>query len=202
MRTKSPVTIGVLGTHSTGKSIFLARLGRALCRNNFQIVTVADLGERAKRIGLPTLFNHTYVSTLWFITRGISNELEASLHADVVLVDRAVPDALGYYRAALAYCEEQPDAIAVMTLESMMRSHSEQYDLLLRTTLDPDLPLGRNKSRDPDLDFRALANQHVLQVLLDLDHSHEKLHSDGHEAVLDRALAFANSRLTGAGCVS
>ncbi|RLK58578.1 hypothetical protein CLV68_3049 [Actinokineospora cianjurensis] len=80
-----------------------------------------------------------------------------------------------------------------------MRSHSEHYDLLLRTTLDPDLPLGRNKHRDPNLDFRALADRHVHQVLLDLELPHEQLHSDGHQAALDRTVAFANARLAGAG---
>ncbi|GAA3040642.1 hypothetical protein Aglo01_30970 [Actinokineospora globicatena] len=199
VKLERPIMIGVLGTHSTGKSTFLARLAHELRLHDIQVATVADLGEQAQRIGLPILFNHTYASTLWFITRGISNELEAWLHADIVLVDRAAPDALGYYRAALAYRDEQPDPVAVAALESMVRSHSEHYDLLLRTTLDPDLPLGRNKRRDPNLDFRALADQHVHQVLLDLDLPHEQLNSDGHQQALDRTVAFANARLAGAG---
>lgn len=92
-----PVVIGVVGTHSTGKSTFLARLAHDLRAQGVQVATVADLGEEAQRRGLPMLFNHTWASTLWFITRGISQELEAWPHADVVLVDRAAPDALGYY---------------------------------------------------------------------------------------------------------
>lgn len=63
------------------------------------VASVADLGENALRMGLPILENHTWASTLWFMTRGISNEVEAWSHADVILVDRPVPDALGYYRA-------------------------------------------------------------------------------------------------------
>ena len=68
-----PVTIAVLGTHSTGKSTFLARLAHELRRQDVQVATVADLGEQAQRIGLPILINHTFTSTLWIITRGISN---------------------------------------------------------------------------------------------------------------------------------
>ncbi|WP_253886264.1 AAA family ATPase [Actinokineospora diospyrosa] len=199
MSVERPVMIGVLGTHSTGKSTFLARLAHELRRDDIQVATVSDLGEQAQRIGLPILFNHTYASTLWFITRGISNELEAWLHADVVLVDRAVPDALGYYRAALAYRGEQLDAATVASLESLVRSHSAHYDLLLRTTLDPGLPLGVNKRRDPNLDFRALADQHVNQVLHDLDLPHELLPSHGHQAALERVVAFTGTRLAGAG---
>jgi len=85
-----PITIGVLGAHSTGKSTFLARLAHELRRRHVQVATVADLGEQAQRNGMPILFNHTWASTLWFVTKGISQELEAWAHAEVVLVDRAI----------------------------------------------------------------------------------------------------------------
>ncbi|WP_280329361.1 AAA family ATPase [Nocardia wallacei] len=116
-----PVTIAVVGTHSTGKSTFLARLAHELRRTGLQVTTVADLGEQAQRMGMPILWNHTWTSTLWIMTRGISNELEAWLHGDVVLVDRAVPDALGYYRAALAYRGEPADPEGWAYLETLAR---------------------------------------------------------------------------------
>ncbi|WP_158854517.1 AAA family ATPase [Saccharothrix deserti] len=146
---EKPVVVAVLGTHSTGKSTFLARLAHELRREQVQVSTVADLGEQAQRVGLPILRNHTWASTLWIITRGISNELEAWLHADVVLVDRAVPDALGYYRAALAHRGEHPDPRVWARLEAIVRDHSTHYDLLYRTTLDPDTPLGESKPATP-----------------------------------------------------
>lgn len=192
-----PVTIAVLGTHSTGKSTFLARLAHELRHQDIQVATVADLGEQAQRIGLPILFNHTFTSTLWIITRGISNELEAWLHADVVLVDRAVPDALGYYRAALAYRHEQPDAAAVAYLKSLIEAHSRHYDLMLRTTLDPDIPLGDNKIRDSDGDYRVLADHYVNRVLHEMLLPHELLPADSHDQTLARVLAFTTARLSG-----
>jgi hypothetical protein len=192
-----PVTIAVLGTHSTGKSTFLARLAHALRLEDIQVATVADLAEQAQRIGLPILFNHTFTSTLWIITRGISNELEAWLHADVVLIDRAVPDALGYYRAALAYRNEVPDPAAVAYLESLVEAHSSNYDLMLRTTLDPAIPLGDNKTRDSNSDFRVLADHYVNRVLHELRLPHELLPVDGHDQALARVLAFATARLSG-----
>lgn len=190
-----PVTVAVVGTHSTGKSTFLARLAHELRRQDVQVATVADLGEQAHRIGLPILFNHTFVSTLWIITRGISNELEAWLHSDVVLVDRAVPDALGYYRAALAYRHEEPDSAAIAYLQSLVEAHSHHYDLMLRTTLDPGMPLGDNKIRDPDSDFRVLADHYVNRVLHEMRLPHELLPADGHDQALARVLAFTTARL-------
>lgn len=193
---EKPVVVAVLGTHSTGKSTFLARLAHDLRREQVQVATVADLGEQAQRIGLPILRNHTWASTLWIITRGISNELESWLHGDVVLVDRAVPDALGYYRAALAYRGEQPDPEVQARLEALVRGYSTSYDLLYRTTLDPAIPLDDSKPRDPDQSFRELADHHVGAVLRDLGVPHRLLPADGHDQALREALDFVLGRLS------
>ena len=190
-----PVMVGVTGTHSTGKSTFLARLAHELRLQHIEVSTVADLGEKAKTMGIPILFNHTWASTLWIITRGISNELEAWLHADVVLVDRPVPDALGYYRAALDYRshEPQPDELAQLT--ALVRDHSQRYDLILRTTLDPEIPLGSNKARDNNAVFRNLADRHIGHVLAELNLDHEQLPADGHDRVLDHAIKVVMGKL-------
>jgi predicted ATPase len=190
-----PITIGVLGAHSTGKSTFLARLAHELRRRHIQVATVADLGEQAQRNGMPILFNHTWASTLWFVTKGISQELEAWAHAEVVLVDRAVPDALGYYQAALAYRREEGDPRALAYLRSVVRGHSRFYDLIFRTTMDPDIPLGDNKERDRDDEFRTLADHHVERVLNELGIPHEPLAADGHDQALERAVTYIAARL-------
>ncbi|WP_280360959.1 AAA family ATPase [Nocardia wallacei] len=189
--TDQPVTIAVVGTHSTGKSTFLARLAHELRRTGLQVATVADLGEQAQRMGMPILWNHTWTSTLWIVTRGISNELEAWLHGDVVLVDRAVPDALGYYRAALAYRGEAADPEGWTYLETLARAHSHRYHLIFRTQLDPDIPLGTNKSRDGNHQFRNLADRHVGEVLAELTLPWLPLAADGHDAALTLAVGFA-----------
>lgn len=190
-----PVTVAIAGTHSTGKSTFLARLAHELRRQQIQVATVADLGEQAQRLGLPILHNHTWASTFWIITRGMSCEVEAWLHGDVVLVDRAVPDALGYYQAALDYRGETVDQTVLAYLQSLVRDHSIHYDLLFRTTLDPDIPLGTTKSRDSDAEFRALADYHVGAVLRDLELPHELLRADRHDDALARAVEFVSARL-------
>lgn len=190
---EKPLVIGVLGTHSTGKSSFLARLCSELRRLGFEVSTVTDLGEQAQRTGLPILYNHTWVSTSWFITRGISLELEAWPHSDVVLVDRAVPDALGYLRAALDFRGEEIDRARMQALEAMVRTHSTHYDLLFQTKLDPTIPLGSNKARDADTRFRQLAAHHVDQALRDLRIPSIPLPADGHEKAIEHAVQFVTS---------
>ncbi|WP_433727819.1 AAA family ATPase [Nocardia sp. CA-129566] len=192
---EQPVTIAVVGTHSTGKSTFLARLAHDLRRSGLQVATVADLGEQAQRMGLPILWNHTWVSTLWIVTRGISNELEAWLHGDVVLIDRAVPDALGYYRAALEYRDESADPDEWAYLEALARFHSDRYDLIFRTQLDPHIPLGTNKFRDDNQQFRILADHHVESVLRELTLPSLPLTADGHDTALALACDFVAERL-------
>ncbi|WP_169811027.1 AAA family ATPase [Nocardia amamiensis] len=192
-----PVTIAVVGTHSTGKSTFLARLAHDLRRSGLAVATVADLGELAQRMGLPILWNHTWASTLWIITRGISNEIEAWLHADVVLIDRAVPDALGYYRAALEYRGERENPTQWAHLEMVAGSHSDCYDLIFRTQLDPEIPLGTNKVRDGNQQFRTLADRHIETVLRDLALPWLPLTAEGHDTALALACDFAAQRLGG-----
>jgi hypothetical protein len=193
MTVERPVTIAVTGTHSTGKSTFLARLAHLLRRQDVEVATVADLAEQAHRTGLPILHNHSYTSCMWIMTRGISEELATWPHADVLLVDRPVSDALGYYLAALDYRNEPSDPELLAQLRTLARQHSVHYDLTLRTALDPALALGAG--RDSDSRYRRLADRHVESVLRDLGIRHDLLRGDQHDVVLERAAAFALARL-------
>ena len=186
-----PVTIAVTGAHSTGKSTFLARLTNELRQYDIEVATVADLGEQALRIGLPILHSHTYASTTWIMTRGISNEIATWPHTDVLLVDRPVPDALGYYLAALEYRGEEPDPTLLGHLKALAAGHAIHYDLILRTELDRALPIGTNKVRDYNHRYRRLADQHIGAVLFDLRIPYQLLRSDGHDTAIAHATRFA-----------
>jgi hypothetical protein len=134
-----PVTIAAAGAHSTGKSTFLARLAHELRRCDLEVATVADLGEEALRIGLPILHSHTYASTLWIMSRGISHEIATWAHVDVLL---------GYHHAALDHRDETPDTDALWHLRSLAVHHSIHYDLIYRTTLDDQIPIRPRPTRD------------------------------------------------------
>jgi hypothetical protein len=188
-RPAPPVTIGVAGAHSTGKTTFLTRLRRLLEAHGRRVATVGQLAVKAHAAGFPILHQHTAASTLWVITRGISEELEAGLTADVVLVDRPAPDALGYYLAALHYRGEQPESVWLEYLVALTRHHAATYSLLLATRLDPAVPLGDGRQRDPDQRFRALADVHVNGVLALLGVAYQPLLSHRHDAALAGALA-------------
>ncbi|WP_169814527.1 AAA family ATPase [Nocardia pseudovaccinii] len=192
-----PVTIAVTGTHSTGKTTFLQQITEALHRDRVEVAVVADLGAHAAQHGLPILHEHTWASTLWIITRGMSLEAHAWTRADVVLVDRPVPDALGYYEAALEYRGAQPHPANIDQLEQLVTRHVLHYDLVLRTVLDPTIPLDMSKPRGTELEFRALADRHVAKVLERLGIEHELLPSDGHDRALVEVMAFIKGHLNG-----
>lgn len=186
-----PVTIAVTGAHSTGKSTFLARLAGLLREDGLEVATVADLGEQAQRIGLPILYSHTYASTLWIMTRGISNEIATWPHVDVLLVDRPVPDALGYYLAALDHRREQPEPALLARLRAIAALHADAYDLIFRTLLDETRPLGTDRARDRNGPYRRLVDHHIAAVMADLNLGHVPLAVGSHDNALRMAAAFA-----------
>lgn len=192
---KYVVKIAVTGAHSTGKTTFLTALDRALTEVGYAVAKVADLAHEAAERGFPVLCHHTPHSTLWIIARGISLELEAALWADVVLVDRPVPDALGYYQAALAYRDEQPPPAWRDYLARLTRDHAATYDLIFKTELDPRLPLGHDKPRDANPRFRTLANQAITAVLTDLAIPHHPLPPAGNSLAVRLALNHVQDRI-------
>ncbi|MGY2030246.1 AAA family ATPase [Nocardia gipuzkoensis] len=192
-----PVTVAVTGTHSTGKSTFLRQVAEQLHRDRVEVAVVADLGAEAMEHGLPLLQQHTWASTLWIVSRGMSLEAQAWTRADVVLVDRPVSDALGYYEAALDYRGGQPDPGNIDQLEQLVARHIRHYDLVLRTVLDPRIPLDLSKPRGTDLQFRSLADRHVAKVLERLGIGHDLLPADGHDRALAEVMAFVKGHLDG-----
>ncbi|MEU8003898.1 AAA family ATPase [Catellatospora sp. NPDC049111] len=188
------IKIAVTGTHSTGKTTFVTAVSSALQKCAIRVTVVSDLGEEAMNLGFPILYNHVPESTLWIMTAGISRELVAGLDADVVLVDRPVPDALGYYRAALAYRGDAAPGRWASYLLALSGHHAQTYDLIFSAQLDPSIPLGTNKPRDPDGRFRAMAAQGITDVLNELGIPGEPLTPHNHEAAVQRVLDYVLSR--------
>lgn len=162
------VKIGIAGTHSTGKTTLLRGLARELRGKGYSTVRVSDLATKAQQLGFPILAKHNFSSTLWIISRGISRELEAALTADVILVDRPVPDALGYLYAAMKLRRYSLSKAEASYLWNITALHAATYALLFKTNIDPSKPLGAEKIRDTDLRFRKFAAQAIDQVFAKL----------------------------------
>lgn len=99
----------------------------------------------------------------------IRAELHAALNAELVLVDRPVPDALGYLEAALEATGRSIEPAQREYLYKLAELHMPRYSLLFKTELDPSIPLGPD--RDPDLQFRTSAGQWISRALSTLNAS-------------------------------
>lgn len=180
--------IGIAGTHSTGKTTFVTLLERTFAQLNVTTKRVRDLASEARDRGFPILREHTYESTLWIMTTGISRELELATAADVVIVDRPVGDALGYLGAALEHRGAVlPDGDREV-LETLTRHHSRSYDVLFKTDVDPTIAIDRTKDRDFDPAYRLLCAHHVDRVFSDLAIPHHALGASDHDASVARVV--------------
>lgn len=185
-----PLAIGIMGPHLTGKSTFVSRLSLELRKSGYQVATIPALVERAQRLGIPILHNHTWASTMWFITRGISDELEAWAHADIILVNGAVPDALAYYQAALEYRGDEASDAEIEHLEDLVRHHSSNYNLLFRTAVAGDAHAEDGNRDDDEREFRRLADRWVRRVSESLDLASLPLPPTNRDSALDLAISY------------
>ncbi|MFD4133576.1 AAA family ATPase [Streptomyces goshikiensis] len=187
--TKTPIRIGVLGTHSTGKTTLLKRVEMELRGHGVPVARTGRLGKRAREIGLPKMQHHTPASTEWIIAQGIADEIAVLAQGmEVVLADRAPLDAIAYLHAAVEF---RGDHLARLDKERLMLLASTQlpkYDLLLAFVLDEDMPV--DESHDYDARYRRLVDQHVHGLLADDRIPHLRVTSDpdSKARAIDRAV--------------
>lgn len=155
--------IGVAGTHSTGKSTFVSKIKDQAEALGIKVETIADTATNCRDAGFGILRDHSFESTLWIMCSVIRAELQAALKADLVLVDRPVPDALGYLEAALESTGRSIEPSQREYLYKLVEMHMPRYTLLFKTELDASIPLG--EGRDPDMEFRSTADRCISQVL-------------------------------------
>jgi hypothetical protein len=185
-----PMRIGIVGTHSTGKTTLLRRIEMELRAVGVSVArTPGRLAARAAGLGFPKLHHQTPATTEWIITSGIADELQASLAADVVLADRAAPDPMAYYLAALGARGDHGEPDEINRLRRLVTLHAESYTLLLATVLDPDIPLGQHRDRDPV--YRARVHDHLHQLIAGIPHQRVTSDSDSQDRAVQAALAAA-----------
>lgn len=169
--------IGVLGTHSTGKTTLFKRIEMELRAQGVTVARTGRLAKRAAAAGLPKMQHHTAQSTEWIITQGIADEIGAVAQgAEVVLVDRAAHDAIAYFYAALEYRGEVPPRLERERLLTLASTQLPKYDLLFATVLDESVPV--DTGHDYDARYRRLVDQHVHRLLANDDIPHQRVTSD------------------------
>jgi AAA domain len=186
-----PIKIGITGTHSTGKSSFLEAVRQKL-EPDLKIHRIGDFAVRAKALGFPILRSHNYESTLWIISECMRLEAEASLANDVVLVDRPVIDALGYLHAALRLSGRKIGDRRTAELATIVKAHTPDYDLLVRTSLDDTIRIG--EGRDDDAEFREAAATSIETLVSEIAPKAEVLTSSNQEQIVQRVVALVSSR--------
>jgi hypothetical protein len=141
----------------------MRRLETELKARKFKPAYVHDSAATACDLGFSILRNHDFESTAWMIANAIQLEALASLKADVILIDRPVPDALGYLIAALGVTGRKLAVGKLERLEALCAAWVDEYDLILVTELDRSVPIG--PGRDDDEPFRVAAAEAISDVL-------------------------------------
>ncbi|MFD9563426.1 AAA family ATPase [Streptomyces sp. NPDC059994] len=172
----TPVRVALTGTHSTGKTTLLKRLEMELRATGLTVArTPASFAAKAAELGFPKLQKQTPECTEWIIAASAAAVAEATLNADVVLIDRSAIDPLAYYMAALERSGQDPDPKIADRLLGLVKAHADTYDHIVATVLDPAIPLG--DTRDRDLEYRAAVDRNVHSLIHSLNLPHKKLTS-------------------------
>ncbi|MEU1484508.1 AAA family ATPase [Streptomyces sp. NPDC005752] len=193
MTSSTPLRIGVMGAHSTGKSLLMRRIEMELHGQGIPVARTGNLGRRAALVPLPKMQHHTLASTTWVIATGIADEIAAWARLEkgpvqVVLADRACWDALAYFRAALEWRQQTAPRAEREALHQLAHAHGRTYDLLLATVLDPDVPVESKHDYDPR--YRTLVDRHTHDFLREENIRHVRVTSDpaSQELAIEHAL--------------
>lgn len=191
------IRIGVMGTHSTGKSLLMRRIEMELRGRDIPVERTGRLGRRAALVPLPKMQHHTVESTRWVLATGIADEVAAAARLDdapmrVVLADRACWDALAYFRAALEWRGESVPRTDREALHRLATAHTP-YDLLFATVLDPDLPV--KPKHDYDHRYRMLVDHHTHALLREESIPYVRVtgDDDSQTAAIERALQLCGT---------
>lgn len=161
-------------------------------RLGHRVQYVHDSAVDALELGFPILWDHTFESTAWLMARAIQLEMEATLDADVILVDRPVHDALGYLLAALVHTDRTVPERKMRRLERFCTAWAGEYDLVFMTVLDPQIQLG--EGRDGDAVFRQLAGEKVAEIVDRFLPDRRLLRSGDRQSAVKQSVAAFTAR--------
>ena len=187
-----PFKFAVAGTHSTGKSTFVASLKARLQAEGLVVADVHVSAEDALKEGFPILADHTFDSTSRLIAQAILLETRASLSAGAIIIDRPVPDALGYMHAALRHQGRKLETDRYERLENLCRAWVGEYDILFVTELDLRIPIGGGRPDDDQ--FRIDAAEAIAKTLSCMRPDAVPLPYGGSEDAIERCVRYVRAR--------
>ena len=173
----------------------MANLHRELCHRGMSAECVHPSARSAMELGFPILSEHTFESTAWMMAKTIQLEMCAALRSNIVLVDRPVPDALGYLLGALRYTGRVIEEERLNRLNAICASWIQEYDLVIVTELDPSMPLAAG--RDADYGFRVAAGKAIREVVSRMTSKHLVLRRDEEESALAAAIETVKLKVSG-----
>jgi hypothetical protein len=110
----------------------------------------------------------------------------------VILVDRPIFDALGYFEAALEVSGRRAEPRRLEELRTIARAHTKDYDLLVVTTLDPSIALGAE--RDQNSKFREAVARHIATLTSDIAPGALQMTSTNAPAIIKVATNIIETR--------
>ncbi|MFJ8001890.1 AAA family ATPase [Streptomyces sp. NPDC096310] len=192
------IRIGVMGSHSTGKTLLMRRIEMELRGRGIPVARTGKLGRRAALVPLPKMRHHTVASTMWVIATGIADEIAAAARLEegpvqVVLADRACWDALAYFRAAQEWRRQPAPRAKREAPHRLASAHGHTYDLLLATVLSPALPVALK--HDYDARYRTLVDHHTHDLLREENIRYVRVTSDpaSQELAIEHALQLCTT---------
>lgn len=147
--------IAVSGSHSTGKTTYLRMLHDYLLH---QQVSVKIIANDATACPLPIKRNQTFLSTMWLIANCIKNEVEAHNGCDVLLVDRPVIDAWGYYKTSTMFRLNSDEELVGM---GIVASWMKTYDHVLTSRIDNSY---KKEYDSEDMEYQKSVESNILST--------------------------------------
>jgi len=135
--------ITLIGTHSTGKTSIITKLGETLRVHGKEVIILHEL---ARECPFPINENTTFEAQAWILENQIQRENEIDHTGKILITDRSSLDNFAYmYRALGEESAEKYEQIAV--------EHMNTYNAIFKTQ-KLDIDATQDKIRSTDYEFR------------------------------------------------
>lgn len=150
-----PISIAIVGAHSTGKTTLVAKLKEYL---EMQGYTVTSIAELSRQCPYPIDENSTLQAQTWIQDEQIARE-QAWDKTTILLSDRCALDNLAYMHVA---CGEEHARVQLQRAID----HTYAYDFVFKTQLLP-IPAEDDGVRSLDQAFRNAIDETIFSLFVD-----------------------------------